>query len=188
MYAFLLIQLTIIITKTKPKNSINFKIKEGFLYLSLNGHGANLSLMVAAMVGGGGLRSWVATKSRQNGRKMALSHSCTKTEQGCSRPLWAFIGWLWWLPTLVEVLGVLGEQMVVVGGQEMAEKSLKNPARDAQQQANRAAADRIRGFECVFQGLASSIKKTHKLGFIVDITSFQLAQKKKFGDILAAQK
>jgi len=40
-----------------------------------------------------------------------------------------------------------------------------------------SAVDHGRGFECLMKTLMSSIKTNFELGFIVDITSFQLAQK-----------
>jgi len=60
----------------------------------------------------------MATGSEQNGRKVALSRSRAKIEQGCSGPLWGFLRWLWWLPMVVEVLGVLGG---AGGGSEWSE-------------------------------------------------------------------
>jgi len=61
----------------------------------------------------------------------------------------------------------------------LASKGLKKALKPLPQSTvgGDSAVDRGRGFECLIKTLMSSIKTKLELGFIVDIASFQLAQK-----------
>ena len=73
---------------------------------------------------------------------------------------------------MVKVLGGMGGEVVVVDGWGNGRNRRGSRQENRTASGNRAAVDRVRGFECVCEGIAGSIKTRHKLGFIVDVASF----------------
>ena len=93
---------------------MKFKITEGFLYLSLNGHRADLGLCDTwwwqPEVGGGRWRSWMAVggcRWSKMSPKMPIRSATLKQGMDCFEPPWSLMRWLWWLPMVVGVFGVV---------------------------------------------------------------------------------